>query len=209
MNNAPEGNKETVGEGQGANNWENSMADVKPFNKAEAEENVAKEKLNEDTNTGGEGEYNPANLDEAKRRLQETPGSNTEANPWGDYATPMSVTPEVPEIAKEMMLQDAVDRDEQSRQRLDLVGDLNLPPEEQERILNQEIAVEDADRKLVEELASDEGTLSSVDDKLNDTNKAIEGTEKEYKGLLSRLTKRTKTPKLPTPPTPPTPIPQP
>lgn len=78
------------------------------------------------------------------------------------------VTPE----AKDRILDAVIRRDEASRRRLDAVPE-GLPLEEQDEILDKEIAIEKADRELMEDLASDDGTVGSMERKLGKSLQAV------------------------------------
>ncbi len=84
--------------------------------------------------------------------------------------TPTSkITPD----AKERIIQAAIYRDEASRRRLDFAAEKNLTIEEQNGILDKEIALEEADKKLVEGLAADDETAYSIHQKLEGSIDAV------------------------------------
>lgn len=63
---------------------------------------------------------------------------------------------------KERYLDDIMQRDANSRNRLDFAASHDLSPERQEEILNAEIAVESANDELLKELSSDDSTMMSA-----------------------------------------------
>lgn len=93
-----------------------------------------------------------------------------------DSTEQAKITPE----AKDRILQAAVYRDEASRIRLDFAAAKGLSVDEQDIILEKEIAIEEADKKLVEDLASDDGTVASMEEKLKDS---IDAVNEATKGL--------------------------
>lgn len=102
-----------------------------------------------------------------------TPDSNLGPNPQEsisieNFKSIEKVTPE----AKDRILDAVIRRDEASRRRLDAVPE-GLPLEEQDEILDKEIAIEKADRELMEDLASDDGTVGSMERKLGKSLQAV------------------------------------
>ena len=75
---------------------------------------------------------------------------------------------------KENIVKNVVRNDAQSRYRLEVSGNEHYAPEDQDRVLESEIAVEEANQKIIEELASDDGTALSMRDRMKERNKAVQ-----------------------------------